>query len=110
MSDNAQTKNMMKQVHLIEKVSNYINDKLNNMTSKSGLTNVINRNKSRKRTASNLSVKINRKTRRLNKNNFIFTDVNVLADMIEVTHRNNPNTMKPCKPKKTKLVKSTGLV
>ena len=99
---------MVKQVRLIEKAYNYINDKLNDMASESGLTTMIHRNESRKKAATNLRVKINRKMRRLNKNNFISMINNVIAGMIYVSHRENRNPMKPCKSRNSKLM-STGL-
>ena len=94
---------------LIGKAYNYIDVKLNDMANESGVTTMINRNESRKRAASNLSVKINGKMRRLNTNNCVTMNDNVLVDMIKVIHRENPNSMKPCKPRKAKLMKSTGL-
>ena len=58
----------MKQVRLNEKAYNYINNKLNDIASESGLAPMINRNESMKKAAANLSVKVNRKMRRFDKN------------------------------------------
>ena len=70
---------------------------------------MINRNESRKRVASNLSVKIDKKMIRLKKNNVIYIHDNVLADIIKISHREHQNPLKLCKPGKAKLMKSTGL-
>ena len=66
----------MKQVYLIEKASDYINNKLSGMASESSLITMISRNESRKRTASNLSAKIDKNMRRLDNNNVISVNDN----------------------------------
>ena len=89
---------LLKQIRLISRASDYLQDKVNTVISESRMKTITNRTESRKRAASNYETRNKLKLQKRCNKNYIEIEDNTLADMI---NNNKPTITKKQSPRKT---------
>ena len=91
---------LLKQIRLISRASDYLQDKVHTVISESQMITVTNRTESRKRAASNYESRTKLKLQKRSYKNYIDMEDNILADMIvknkpTITKKQSPRKMSP---------------